>query len=71
MLKKIIESGDDAVLITIQGEIVLGEFLFERDGIMDIETLDGERLSLDRNNIKNILPIVAFYPASQKQPITD
>lgn len=69
--KKIIESGDDAVFITIQGEIVLGEFLFERDGIMDIETLDGERLSLDRNNIKNILPIVAFYPASQKQPITD
>jgi len=69
--KKIIESGDDAVFITIQGQIVLGEFLFERDGIMDIETLDDERLSLDRNNIKNILPIVAFYPASQKQPIKD
>lgn len=67
--KKIIESGDDAVFITIQGQIILGEFLFERDGVMDIEALDNQRLSLDRNNLKNILPIVAFYPTSQKQPI--
>lgn len=69
--KKIIESGDDAVFITLEGEIVLGEFLFERDNIMDIETLDGERRSIDRKTIKNILPIVAFYPASQKQANKD
>ena len=66
---KIIESGDDAIFITMQGKIIAGEFLFERDAIMDIETLDNERLSLDRNNIKSIFPIVAFLPNSQKQPI--
>lgn len=66
--KKIIESGDDAVFITIDAEIILGEFLFERDDFMEIETLEGERLSIERKMLKNILPIVAFYPASQKQP---
>jgi transcriptional regulator with XRE-family HTH domain len=68
--KKIIESGDDAIFITTEGEIILGEFLFERDeNIFDIESLDGDRRSLDKRSIKNILPIVAFYPSSQKQTI--
>lgn len=67
--QKIIEPGDDAVFITIDGKIILGEFLFERDDVMDIETIDATRESLDRKKVKNILPIVAFYPANQKQPI--
>lgn len=67
--KKIIESGDDAVFVTNLGEIIVAEFLFEREEIMEVETIDNERRSLERKNIKNILPIVAFYPASQKQPI--
>lgn len=66
---KVIEPGDDAIFINVNGEIILGEFLFERDGIYDVETLEGSRSSIDKNSLKNILPIVAFYPASQKQPI--
>lgn len=69
--KKIIEPGDDAIFIKIDGQIILGEFLFERDEIYDIERLDGGRESLNKNQIKDVLPIVAFYPSSQKQIINN
>ena len=69
--KKILEPGDDAIIITNNAEVILAEFLFERDGIKDMETLDGERLSINTDNIKSIFPIVGFYPSSQKQLIQE
>ncbi|KRI46508.1 hypothetical protein APC42_17435 [Acinetobacter pittii] len=61
--------GEDIIIQTNDKKIVCGEFLFERDGFIDIESIEGERLSISSSLVITKFPVVAFFPPSQKQLI--
>lgn len=64
--KKLLEPGDDVIFIKNDNTPYYAEFLYEKDGIKEFENLDGERLSIEKSEIKYIYPVTAYYPSSQK-----
>lgn len=58
--------GEDIIIQTNDKKIICGEFLFERDGFIDIETIEGDRLSISSSIAVTKFPVVAFFPPSQK-----
>lgn len=64
--KKTLEPGDDVVFVKSDNIPEFAEFLYERDGMKEFETLDGKRLSIEISEIKYVYPVTAYYPSSQK-----
>ncbi|WP_307878508.1 hypothetical protein [Acinetobacter seifertii] len=58
--------GEDIIIQTNDKKIICGEFLFERDGFIDIETIEGERISLSSSVAITKFPVVAFFPTKPK-----
>ena len=60
-------AGEDLIIETIKGEVYCGEFLFDKEGIIEIDSVDGSRDSIDKDSILKIYPVVAFVTPSQKR----
>ncbi|WP_180074471.1 hypothetical protein [Acinetobacter sp. YH12116] len=60
-------AGEDVILETTDGKVYCGEFLFEKEGFIEIDSVDGQRDSVNKENILRIYPVVAFVTPSQKR----
>lgn len=59
-------AGEEALIFTKNEKIYAGEVLFKKDNFIEIEDIFGERESIDKDEIKQILPIKVYVAPSQK-----
>jgi len=57
-------SGEEVLIFTKDEKVFAGEFLYEQDILISIESIDGEKINILKDNIARLSPIKAFLSPS-------
>lgn len=61
--------GDDTIVKTVDDKIFIGEFVYDRESEIEVETIEGTREIIEKSTIDKISTIVAFLNPRQKRSI--